>query len=366
MAQPFCQSKAYRDLTQREISELTEEEAREQFALMRWGSTTIMPCPNPACGVIDKHYVRRTRNQWRCKHCDRVFSVTSGTPFADRKLPFKMLLTIIFEFVSAPGGASANRNHSRWGVTVRTFYQNLGKLRESLWETRDLTPLTGLVQIDCGHFCGKPRRTNKRIKATADLVNSKLRNRKAGMIPDKSITHPDSKNKEKLKNRRIVLTLRQLRFPLNEGLGADRTISVIMKDDKAENVTALVRRFVDPSATIWTDGGREFSFLDDHFPDRHQKVIHSEQYMREDGVNNNQAESFFARLRRSEFGVYYGMRPQYMAFYANEVAWREEMRTYSLKAKYLDLMSKILNCGLSKAWRGYCQGYRLNTEYLLV
>jgi hypothetical protein len=204
--------------------------------------------------------------------------------------------------------------------------------------------------------------SSMRMKATPEIINSKLRNRKAGMIPDKSITHPDARNIEKLKNRRIVLTLRQLRQPLNQGLGADRTISVVMKDDKAATVVPLVRRFVDPSASIWTDGGREFSSLSAYFD--HQTVIHAEEYMTEDGVNNNQAESFFARFRRAEYGVYYGMRPQYLAFYASEFSWREDMRTHTLKTKYLDLIAKVFRCGLSKAWRGYCQGYRLKTEYL--
>lgn len=362
MAQPFSQSKAYRDLTQTHISDLTEDEAREWFTMMRWGSTTIMPCPNPECGITDKHYVRRTRNQWRCKHCDRIFSVTSGTPFADRKISFKILLTIIYEFITAPSGTAANRNHSRWGVTIRTMYQNFGKLRECLWDKKCLAPMEGIVQIDCGHFCGKPRRTNKRTTITSDIVNSKLRNRKAGMIPNKSITHPDAKNKKRLEKRRIVLTLRQLNFPLNSGLGANRTISVSMTDDKTEKVTELIRRFVAPSATIWTDGGREFSRLSAYFD--HQAVIHAEEYMREDGVNNNQAESYFSRFRRSEFGVHHGMRPQYLAFYASEFAWREDVRKMTLKTKYLDLMAKVFSSGLSKAWRGYCQGYQLNYEYL--
>lgn len=362
MAQLFNQSKAYRNLTQREISDMTESEARELFALMRWGSTTLIRCTNPACGELGQHYVRKSRNQWRCKVCHRDFSVTSGTAFADHKLPFKMLLSIIFEFISAPGGAAANRNHARWGVTVRTFYQNIAKLRECLWSTRDLTPLTGIVQIDSGYFCGKPRRANQRNKPTTTIINNKLRNRKAGMIPDKSITHSEVWNQEKLKNRRIVLVMRQLRLPLNTGLGAERTISVVMKAENANTVLSLVNKFVDPSALLWTDSGKEFSYLAVQYD--HQSVVHASEYMTWDGVNNNQAESFFARMRRSEYGVYHGMRPQYLAFYVSEYSWREDMRTKTLREKFDDMMRRVFQCGLSKAWRGYCQGYRLTQEYL--
>ena len=183
MAQHFSQSKAFRDKSLWEIAGLSEEEARKIFAELRWGSNEVMPCP--ICGVVEKHYARRTRNQWRCKECDAVFSVTTGTPFADRKLPFKKILGIIYEFISAPSGCAANRLHSRLDMSLRTAYLNLAKLREVLWETQERSKLTGLVQIDGGHFCGKPRRPNKRSKATSTIVNSKLRNRKAGMVPDK-------------------------------------------------------------------------------------------------------------------------------------------------------------------------------------
>jgi hypothetical protein len=34
-----------------------------------------------------------------------------------------------------------------------------------------------------------------------------------------------------------------------------------------------------------------------------------------EGVNNNQAESFFSRLRRWKYGVSHGVRPTYLAMY---------------------------------------------------
>jgi transposase-like protein len=360
MAQPFCQSKAYRDLSQWDFTDLTEDQAREKFIIFRWGSTTVMPCP--ICGTVDKHYPRRTRKQWRCKHCDAIFSVTTKTPFSGRKIPFKRLLILIYEFISAPDGCAANRLHSRMELTLRAAYQNLSKLREVLWETRDQAMLKGLVQVDGGHFCGKPRRPNKRAKITSTIVNSKLRNRKAGMVPDKSVTHAEPWNIEKLKNRRIVLALRELHMPTNSGLGARRTISVILKNEHAASVEPVIRKFVDPGAEIWTDCGTGFSQLSRYFD--HDAVNHSIEYMREDGVNNNQAESYFGRMRRGEYGVYHGMRPQYLAFYANEFAWREDVRTMTLSQKFNDMMKKIFKCGRSEAWFRYAQGDRLGFEYL--
>lgn len=357
MAQPYSQSKAYRNLTFIDISNLTEEQARNKFALMRWGSLTTMPCPD--CGVVDAHYLRRHRHQWRCKHCHRVFSVTSDTPFSNRKLSFKMILFLIYEFVSLPKGAAANTIHARLGITHRTAFHNLSKLREALYEQMDLTPLCGTVQIDGGHFCGKPRRPRKRRQVTSQLVNAKLRNRKAGMVPNGS-THKEHWNQAKFQNRRIVLVMRQLSS--EAGKGAERTIVRVVKAENAKNVMPVIQRYVAPNSIIQTDEGHAYSNLMIRY--LHQTVRHSVEYATDDGVTNNQAESFFGRMRRAEYGVYHGMRHQYLAFYASEIAWREDTRFISLKEKFDNLLTKVFNCGLSKAWCGYYQGSRLGLEYL--
>lgn len=357
MAQHFSQSKAYRDFTLDDISEMTEQQAWEKFVIIRWGSLTEILCPE--CGTLDRHYVRRHRRQWRCKHCDRVFSVTTGTPFANRKLPFKKLLKLMFEFVSSPKGCSANAIHARHRVTLRTAYHNLSKLREVLFEQADQTPLSGIVQVDGGHFCGKPRRPRKRAKVTSTIVNNKLRNRKAGMVPGGK-TNIEPWNKEKLKNRRIVLTLRQLsQVP---GKGAERTIARIIYAEDAKHVIPIIRKYVAPGSLIESDDSHAYSSLAAWF--EHQAVRHSQEYSTDTGVNNNQAESFFSRMRRAEYGVYHGMRPQYLAFYASEFAWHEDCRRMSLGTKFEDLMKKIFRCGISRAWCGYFQGNRLGVEYL--
>lgn len=357
MAQPFSQSKAYRDLTYTAIADLTEHQAREKFTLLRWGSLTTMPCPE--CGKVDTHYARRQRHQWRCKHCDRVFSATTGTPFANRKLPFKKLLLLVYEFISSPKGCSANALCARLGITYRTAYQNLSKLREVLFVQADLTPLSGTVHVDGGHFCGKPRRPRKRTKATSAIVNSKLRNRKAGMVPNGS-THLESWNQEKLKNRRIVLVMRQVSPVRREG--AERTIARIVMAESAKHVLPVIRKYVTPGTLIQSDEGHAYTNLMAWYD--HQTVRHSEEYATVTGVNNNQAESYIGRMRRAEYGTYHGMRPQYLAFYASEMAWREDTRRQSLAQKFEGLLTMMFLCGLSKAWRGYFQGHRLGFEYL--
>lgn len=94
----------------------------------------------------------------------------------------------------------------------------------------------------------------------------------------------------------------------------------------------------------------------------HHSVEHSKEFATIDGVHNNQAESFFSRLRRSEYGVYHGCRTPYILDYAQEAAWREDNRRVSLKDQFKGLVTSIMGLGESVWWRGYFQGNRRTDE----
>lgn len=357
MAQHFSRSKAFRDLTSAEISRMTERSAWELFCKLRWGSFTHVRCPT--CNQVDKHYPITSRKQWRCKCCGRVFSVTSDTPFVNRRLPFLKLIELIYEYAIAPKGLSANEICGKLGITHRTAWQNLNKIREVLFHSQDRKKLSGHVQIDGCHVCGKPRRGRKRAKITSGIINNHLKNRKANMVPNRLPTA--SWNIEKLKNRRIVLVLRQI--GKSRGEGAIRSITCILKSETSKEVIEAVKKYVEPGTVIHTDDSKAYSALNS-LGYIHKAVRHSVEYSTVDGVNNNQAEAFFSRLRRAEYGVYHGMRPRYLAFYAAEFGWRDDNRKGSLKEKFTSLLRCVLRADISFAFRGYGQGRRLPLEYL--
>ena len=90
MTQHFLLSSKARSLSSYEIAQLSEEEAHDLLCELRWGGKEFITCPN--CVVQHKPYYISTRKQWRCKHCNHTFSVTSGTIFANRKKPIKVYL----------------------------------------------------------------------------------------------------------------------------------------------------------------------------------------------------------------------------------------------------------------------------------
>ena len=84
------------------------------------------------------------------------------------------------------------------------------------------------------------------------------------------------------------------------------------------------------------------------------------------GWNNNQAESYFSRMRRAEFGVNHGMRHQYLAFYAADYAWHEDTRRMTRSERFRDLIKKSMQCGRSAAFCGYKKRKRLTVEHLFA
>lgn len=150
-----------------DITQLSEEQSWEMMVELRFGGMDLVTCTK--CEANGPHYFIRTRKRWRCKCCDAEFSVTTDSPFANRRLSFKKLLSLLFMFSGAPKGVSANHVSGELGIAFRTAFQNLGKAREALCATQDRSPMNGLIQIDGCHFCGKPRRARESARSTPRL-----------------------------------------------------------------------------------------------------------------------------------------------------------------------------------------------------
>jgi hypothetical protein len=87
----------------------------------------------------------------------------------------------------------------------------------------------------------------------------------------------------------------------------------------------------------------------------HEVVNHTQSYSTVDGVNENQAEAFFSRLRRYYLGISHKCEPKYLADIAWEMAWREDVRRKTEGEKSAHLLKTTSANGRSIKWRGYWQ-----------
>ena len=115
----------------------------------------------------------------------------------------------------------------------------------------------------------------------------------------------------------------------------------------------LIRQCVASGTIVHADEASGWDILHASYDMR--RVNHSVEYVAEDGANVNQAESFFSRLRRAEYGIHHRISGQYLYQYANEMAWREDHRREPNGLHWRRVTGAALHHPKSEIWRGYWQ-----------
>lgn len=345
MAGHFLLSKDARDFTVEGVERMSDREVHKFFAECRWGKAGTQICPE--CGLIEHHYWVKTRRQWRCKFvgCGRSFSVTSGTKFADHKLPLKKLLKAFVIFSNNVKGISASALARTIGVAYQTAFVLLHKLRESIMECTNKEQLDGLIHIDGAYVSGRIRKGRVKKKAT----ETQHRDKKPQWQSSK---HP---------NQRVVMVLREV-DPAG-GKGAIRTIVQVVRAEDTRTAEQLAKNYIKRDAKVMTHEAPAYSSLIERYD--HLAVNHSKEFLTDDGVNNNQAESFFARMRRMVIGQVHRVTPKYMLDYVTEVAWREDVRR-TPTSRQVGMLTYASSRSTSKWWRGYWQKKNRQEEILFV
>jgi hypothetical protein len=279
-------------------------------------------------------------------------------------MEFKKLLMALCLFAASAKGVPALFMCRLLDMQDKTATALTGKLRESLLRLSDTDILSGVIEADGGYFCGKPRKGRIRFKTRPEDVSAALEAKFRGEPRPgrKPRSKAEARNWARRKLRRVVMVLRQIHT--EKGKGACRTRVAIAYTENERVATALARQLVEPGSTIMTDENAAYNVLSSWYD--HHCVEHSIEFSTIDGVNENQAEAYFSRLRRAEYGTYHGFRPKYLMDYAQEFAWREDLRRETEGQKIVDLLGRVFKAGMSQWWRGYWQGVHRPGEYRVL
>lgn len=325
MAQHFLLSPAARDMSALDVARMREATAYKLFRLTRWPETDGKPyCPD--CGNLRCYEMSRARFKCSERQCRKVFTVTSGTVFASRKLPFKKMLFAIWLSANSVKGKAALQLAREIGVQYKTAWVLLMKLREVVaWRRGDMR-LDGEVEID-GKYAGGHVRPKNRAE---DRVDRRLR---------------ENRNPDRL----CALAIRE------RGCGG-RTFTRVIRDEEGDAAWAAVRDHVSRKAVVLAD---EHGSYDDLMGLNHMdRVNHKEAYSAENGANTNQAESFFSRVQRAYVGIHHRFSVRYLDWYVAELAWREDDRETSNGGLMRSLLARALSRPTSRYLCGYWQGNR--------
>jgi transposase-like protein len=299
-----------------EAGGLTEDEAYAAFKAFRFCENGGRPfCVKCGCDAIN-HY--RCRPIYKCKSCGAQFSATSGTPWANRKLPFRKLMYLVASLAHKTQVKSVRELCQDIGVQYKTALLWFHKLRSEIARHADAQKLSGEVEIDGAYFGGFIRPKNL-AKTRKDLRKIPYRDNDRALC---------------------VVTARQRGGPIRTWVAKNEGDARLFIKDAIERGSVV---FAD-MAPAWTSLCAKFELF---------QVNHKEAYSTPEACTN-QAETLWA-LMRVMGRVHRHIAQNYFDLYAAEAAWTLRKSKQRKGEAFSDLMGWMSRLGRSPL-SGYFQG----------
>ncbi|MCP5137594.1 MAG: IS1595 family transposase [Gammaproteobacteria bacterium] len=269
------------------------EAARQHLEAIRWPNGTACPHCGEAENVKPLHGASHRNGLYKCYSCKGHFSVTVGTVFEKSKVPLNKWVLAAHLFASSKKGISAHQLHRTLGVTYKTAWFMMHRLREA---ARDDNPdsMGGggtVVEVDetfIGHDTSIKPRGQKKGRGYHHKQKVLALVERGGRVRS---THVPAVN---------AATLRPI---LREQIKAD---SHIMTDEAGQyclTKTPLSAEFLS-----------------------HEYVQHGiGEYVRGD-IHTNTIEGYFSIFKRGMKGIYQHCRPHHLKRYLCEFDFRYNFR----------------------------------------
>ncbi len=275
-----------------------ENAAREHLEKLLWPQGPV--CPH--C-MFDKAYKLESKPNsknkvrpglYKCARpdCRKKFTVTVGTIFEDSHIPLHKWLAAIHLMCSSKKGMSALQlQRELWGEnedtktikgSYRTAWFMCHRIRWAMTQTPVTELLKGVVEVD-ETFVGGKQKLGRRGRPTAETTNKT----------------PVLALMERGGNVRS--------FPIERAT--------------LKNIKPIMQQHIDPSSHLVTDEFPVYYWVRDIFPKHHMVTHRTKEYVRHEAdltVTTNTVESFFALLKRSNYGIHHHMSRKYLGSYCAE------------------------------------------------
>jgi len=268
-----------------------EQVCIEAVAAMRWMDGAR--CPICVGDDAKNPYYLKTQKRWKCRSCRRQFSVKVGTIFEDSPIPLQKWLPALWLLISCKNGVSSWEIHRSLGVSQKTAWFMLHRLRLALKGSSMGMKLGGPdteVETDETFIGGRKKNMH---------ADKKLRYEQKGGAQGKTIVQGF-----------LDRDLRQVRAKIVPNVLRETLQSEVLKEVKY-------------GSKIYTDDAVAYNDLRSRFV--HEVVNKTESYVR-GRVHVNGMENFWSLLKRGLNGTYVAVEPFHLERYIDEQIFRYNNR----------------------------------------
>ncbi len=280
----------------------SEEACLDHLKLVRWGGDPY--CPH--CGSCSKIYELKDGKTFKCSDCLKKFTVKVGTIFQDSALPLQKWCLAIYLVTSHKKGISSIQLSKDIGVTQKTAWFMLHRLRHSSNTGSFGKQLKNIFEVDETYIGGKEqnKHTDKRTKGTQGR-NTTTKTPVLGMV----------ERKGNLKAMKIV-------------------------DSKTDTIMEKVTTHAVTGSKLITDEFQSYTSLSSLF--KHDFVKHSKGKYVIGDTHTNTIEGFFSLLKRGIVGIYHFVSEKHLDMYLKEFSCRYNTKKETEENRFNLLLA---NCG---------------------
>jgi transposase-like protein len=267
----------------------------------------------PQCGS-KAVYFDSSRNGWECKtrHPKRKFTLKTGTIFEDSALGLDKWLPVVWMIANMKNGVSSHEIARSIGVTQKTAWFMLQRIRLAMQDSDSGGKLGGEVEVDETFIGGKARNMHAAKRKRLGISQSR------SMIGKVAVMGLLERNTAGASQVRLEVVRTRRKHELEQTIGAHVT----------------------PGSTVYTDALRSY----DRMGQRgyvHQVIDHAEAYVNEQ-VHTNGLENFWSLLKRALKGTYVSVEPFHLFRYLDEQAFRFNNRTWTDAERFSAVVTGIV------------------------
>jgi transposase-like protein len=246
----------------------------------------------PTCGSKDVRFLANQR-RWECKakHAKKQFSAKVGTIFEDSPIPLEKWLPAVWLLSSNRNGISSWELHRALGVTQKTAWFMLQRIRLAMQDENFGGKLGGEVEIDETYIGGKARNMHK------DRRERALGGKGGGVVGKVGVQG------------------------ILERGGKIKT--AVIRDSKRGTLVPNINKNVEAGTHVFTDELQAYFGLQANFT--HDVINDMESYVN-GNIHTNGIENFWSLLKRGLNGTYVGVEPFHLFRYVDEQAFRFNIR----------------------------------------